>query len=54
MTEQLRENLEGVVQDINKDGKYHLILTTNAMNANLLYSAPQYDITTVLDSFMNS
>ena len=53
MTEQLRENLEVVVKDINKDGKYHLILTTNAMNDNVLYSAPQYDITTEVVSIMN-
>ena len=53
MTEQLRESLETVVAEINKDGKYQLILTTNAMNDNVLFCAPQYDITAQVVALMN-
>ena len=45
LTGQLRDSIESVIKEINKDGRYHLILTTNALNDNVLYCAPQYDIT---------
>lgn len=54
MAVRLRDSLNSVLSTINKDGKYHLILTTNALNENVLYSAPQYNITQEVIDMLNA
>lgn len=46
----IQDSINSVIRHINADGRYHLIVTTSSLNNNILYSNPQYDITTeVLD-----
>ena len=51
--ERLRDSLNSVLSTINKDGKYHLIMTTNSFNENVLFAAPQYDITMEVVEMLN-
>ena len=51
--ERLRDSLNSVLAEINRTGKYHLILTTNAFNENVLFAAPQYDITMEVVDMLN-
>lgn len=53
MTETMRSNLQTVINEVNKDGKYQLILTTNALSDNVIYCAPQYDITDEVVELLN-
>ena len=41
----LLDSVNSVVRTLNADGKYHLVITTSALNNNVLFAAPGYDIT---------
>lgn len=41
----LLDSVNSVVRTLNADGKYHLVITTSALNNNVLFAAPEYDIT---------
>lgn len=46
----IQDSINSVINHINADGRYHLIVTTSSLNNNILYSNPSYDITSeVLD-----
>ncbi len=45
LSTQLRDSINAAIKALNKDNKYHLVLSTNSLNDNILYSAPEYDIT---------
>lgn len=42
---QIRDSINNVLSTINTDGKYHLILSTSALNDNVLFAADAYNIT---------
>ena len=51
LSQQFRDSINAVIAVLNKDGKYELIISTRAINDNVLYAKPQYDITQqVLDA----
>ena len=41
----LLDSVNSAIRTLNVDGKYHLVITTSALNNNVLFAAPQYDIT---------
>jgi outer membrane protein len=41
----LLDSVNSVIRTLNADGKYHLVITTSALNNNVLFAAPEYDIT---------
>ena len=41
---QLREDINAAIKEFNKDGRYHLILVTSAMQETVLYAVEGYDI----------
>jgi len=45
VSEEVRGEINEVIEFLNEDGKYHLVLTTSSLNDNVLYCADQYDIT---------
>ena len=45
VSEEVRNDINEVINFLNEDGRYHLVLTTSSMNDNVLYCADQYDIT---------
>ncbi|NCA78947.1 MAG: OmpH family outer membrane protein [Sphingobacteriia bacterium] len=54
LTQQLRDSIDAAITDINKEGKYELIISTSSVNDNVLFVKKQYDITNeVLESLNN-
>lgn len=53
LSEKLRDNISDAIKLLNKDNKYHLVLSTNSMNDNILFAAPQYDITKEVITYLN-
>ncbi|MDD3405356.1 MAG: OmpH family outer membrane protein [Paludibacteraceae bacterium] len=54
LTQQLRDSIDAAITDINKEGKYELIISTSSVNDNVLFAKKQYDITNeVLESLNN-
>lgn len=45
VSEEVRNEINEVIDFLNEDGRFHLVLTTSSLNDNVLYCAPQYDIT---------
>lgn len=45
VSEEVRNEINEVIEFLNEDGRFHLVLTTSSLNDNVLYCAPQYDIT---------
>ena len=41
----LLDSINSAIRTLNADGKYHLVITTSALNNNVLFAAPEYDIT---------
>lgn len=54
LSTQLRDSINAAIKALNKDNKYHLVLSTNSMNDNILYSAPEYDITGDVIEYLNT
>ena len=42
---QVQDSINSVIRALNATGKYHLIISTSALNNNVLFAAPEYDIT---------
>lgn len=51
---QLRDSINKAINIINAEGKYHLILTNSVLNDNVLFAAPEYDITMDVLEILNS
>ena len=49
----LLDSVNSAIRTINADGKYHLVITTNALNNNVLFAAPEYDITAEAIELLN-
>lgn len=45
VSEEIRGEINDVINSLNEDGRYHLVLTTSSINDNVLFCAEQYDIT---------
>lgn len=45
VSEEVRNDINDAINVLNEDGRYHLVLTTSSLNDNVLFAAPQYDIT---------
>jgi len=54
LSTQLRDRINAAIKALNKDNKYHLVLSTNSLNDNILYSAPEYDITGDVIKYLNT
>ncbi len=54
LSTQLRDSINAAIKALNKDNKYHLVLSTNSLNDNILYSAPEYDITGDVIEYLNT
>jgi outer membrane protein len=50
----LLDSVNSVVRILNEDGKYHLVITTSALNNNVLFTAPGYDITAEAIELLNA
>lgn len=51
---QLRDSINAAIKVINADGRYHLIITNSMLNDNVLFAAPEYDITMEVLELLNS
>ena len=49
----LLDSVNSVIRALNADGKYHLVITTSALNNNVLFAAPGYDITVEAIDLLN-
>ena len=49
----LLDSVNSVIRTLNADGKYHLVITTSALNNNVLFVIPEYDITTEAIELLN-
>ena len=49
----LLDSVNSVVRTLNADGKYHFVITTSALNNNVLFAAPEYDITAEAIELLN-
>lgn len=45
VSEEIRGDINDVINTLNEDGRFHLVLTTSSVNDNVLFCAEQYDIT---------
>ena len=41
----VQDSINSAIRTLNANGKYHLVITTSALNNNVLFVAPEYDIT---------
>lgn len=53
VSEEVRKDINDAINELNEDGRYHLVLTTSSLNDNVLYAAPQYDITDQVVEMLN-
>ena len=49
----LLDSINSAIRTLNADGKYHLVITTRALNNNVLFAAPEYDITAEAIELLN-
>lgn len=49
----LLDSINSAIRTLNADGKYHLVITTSALNNNVLFAAPEYDITVEAIELLN-
>ncbi len=52
--EQLRDSIDAAIRELNKTGKYQLILSTSSLNDNVLFAAPVLDITSEIVEYLNA
>ena len=49
----LLDSVNSAIRTLNADGKYHFVITTSALNNNVLFAAPEYDITAEAIELLN-
>ena len=49
----LLDSVNSAIRTLNADGKYHLVITTSVLNNNVLFAAPEYDITAEAIELLN-
>ncbi|MBO5086208.1 MAG: OmpH family outer membrane protein [Paludibacteraceae bacterium] len=50
----VQDSINSVIRALNATGKYHLVISTSALNNNVLFAAPEYDITQEAIEMLNS
>lgn len=53
ISEEIRNEINDVINFLNEDGRYHLVLTTSSVNDNVLFCAEQYDISETVIEELN-
>lgn len=53
VSQEVRDSINSVIRDINSDGRYHMVISTSSLNDNVLYAAPEYDITEDVVKMLN-
>ena len=51
---QVQDSINSVIRALNATGKYHLVISTSALNNNVLFAAPEYDITQEAIEMLNA
>ena len=51
---QVQDSINSVICALNATGKYHLVISTSALNNNVLFAAPEYDITQEAIEMLNA
>lgn len=51
--QQVQDSINSVIHALNATGKYHLVISTSALNNNVLFAAPEYDITAEAIEMLN-
>jgi outer membrane protein len=49
----VQDSINSAIRTLNANGKYHLVITTSALNNNVLFVAPEYDITAEAIELLN-
>lgn len=49
----VQDSINSVIRALNATGKYHLVISTSALNNNVLFAAPEYDITAEAIELLN-
>ena len=49
----VQDSINSAIRTLNANGKYHLVITTSALNNNVLFVAPEYDITVEAIELLN-
>lgn len=49
----MRDSINNAIQTLNADGRYHLVISTSVLSDNVLFSAPEYDITQEVIQLLN-
>ena len=50
----VQDSINSVIRTLNATGKYHLVISTSALNNNVLFAAPEYDITAEAIELLNA
>lgn len=50
----VQDSINSVIRTLNATGKYHLVISTSALNNNVLFAAPEYDITDEAIELLNA
>jgi outer membrane protein len=50
----VQDSINSVIRTLNATGKYHLVISTSALNNNVLFAAPEYDITEEAIELLNA
>ena len=50
----VQDSINSAIRTLNANGKYHLVITTSALNNNVLFAAPEYDITDEAIELLNA
>ena len=50
----VQDSINSVIRALNATGKYHLVISTSALNNNVLFAAPEYDITDEAIELLNA
>ncbi len=50
---QVQDSIDSAIRAINASGKYHIVISTSALNNNVLFANPEYDITDEVIELLN-
>ena len=50
----VQDSINSVIRALNATGKYHLVISTSALNNNVLFAVPEYDITEEAIELLNA
>ena len=50
---QVQDSIDSAIRTINASGKYHIVISTSALNNNVLFANPEYDITDEVIELLN-